>query len=115
MVLRYWAKVGSIGLVVATISFGAGYKICSNSHKADRLEDAERIIQEASERYEQDMELLMDSSREFGRIKEIIRYVDKETPKVETPECTDLGNDWIRLYNQSIEAANMSGTPESSE
>lgn len=109
-----WGKTIIVGLTVS-IAFGLGYKAASHKFKAEALDRLEALRIESQKRYDKDLEILMASQEVLVETKKVIRYVDREIPTVETPECTRLGADWLRLYNSSIKAGNLHGPSELSD
>ena len=62
-----------------------------------------RAAQEAERIREHDLKLVMEARDRETTIIERIRTVDVHVP---TPDCVDLGDEWLHEYNDVIEAAN---------
>jgi len=110
MVLPNWtglaAKV-ALALAVVGGAYYAGYDNATNDAKAKQLEAMSALIEKQNKQYEQDLSVLMTARDVEEKSKEIIDNVDEQAKDVSTPDCNNLGDAWIRLYNNSIEAANM--------
>lgn len=65
-----------------------------------------RAAQEAQRIRDQDIALMMEARDRETRIIERIREVRVDVP---TPDCRDLGTDWVREANRAIAAARDSG------
>lgn len=63
-----------------------------------------RAAQEAERIREHDIKLIMEARDRETKIIETIRTIRVDVP---TPECVDLGDEWLRQYNNVIEAANQ--------
>ncbi len=57
---------------------------------------------EAQKIRDQDIEIMMGARDRETKIIERIRTVNVSVP---TPDCTDLGAEWVREYNKAISAA----------
>ena len=109
-----WGKTFIVGLVIS-IAFVAGYEVAVNKTKAATLDKLQALRAEQQERYSKDLEILMSTQKQLTKTKEVIKYVEREIPKVETPECTKLGDDWLRLYNSAVKAGNLQRPSELSD
>jgi hypothetical protein len=112
--LSGWGKTIGVGIILS-IAFTFGYKVASNKHKADTLDKLEALRAEAQARYDKDLKIMMASEKVIVKTKEVIKYVEREIPSVETPECTRLGDDWLRLYNNAVKAGNLQRPSELSD
>jgi hypothetical protein len=63
-------------------------------------------IEEFDKIREEDQQIIKDSIEIETRIETKYETIIKEVEKVVTPECTSLSDDWVRVFNSSIEAAN---------
>ena len=110
MVLPNWtglaAKV-ALALAVVGGAYYAGYDNATDDAKAEQLKAMSAFIEKQNKQYEEDLSILMTARDVKEQAEELTDDVDEQAKDVPTPNCTDLGDDWIRLYNNSVEAANM--------
>lgn len=109
MVLQNWKRLATIGVVLLTgaVGYGLGYDNASDNAELNRLAMLERYINKQEEIYEKDLEVLMEAQDTAKKAKKLEEEISEDSKNVSTPECGALGDDWLRLYNKSIEAANM--------
>lgn len=110
--LTKWLLPIAIG--VAVVGLGSSHLwMYQSGKKAERQAQELRLAQsllraavEAERIRSQDISFLMESrDREIQIIREI-RTVRVDVP---TPECVDLGPDWVREANKAIAASNLRG------
>lgn len=99
-----WWAVGLF--VVAAAAGGAygGYQLASNACEADKYKAVTRAIEQANEQAEIDAEIYRDHVEVTREIDIVYKEIDNETETVTTPECTDLGDEWVRVFNDSVRA-----------
>jgi hypothetical protein len=88
----------------ATLAFGYFYGK-STERQAQELRTAQSLLRAAEEAErirEHDIKLIMEARDRETQIIERIRTVNVHVP---TPDCTDLGAEWVREYNKAISAA----------
>jgi hypothetical protein len=109
LLLKKWVGP-ALGVAVIVILSGLWFHGYSTGKSSERqvqeLRTAEillRAAQEAERIREHDLKLVMEARDRETRIIERIRTVDIH---VLTPECVDLGDEWLHEYNDVIEAAN---------
>jgi len=93
-----------ITALLGTLSFGYFYGK-SVERQVQELRTAQSLLRAAdeSERIrEHDIKLIMEARDRETQIIERIRTVNVHVP---TPDCTDLGSEWVREYNRAISAA----------
>lgn len=91
-------------LAVAALG-GAYWYGVQTERTAQELKSAQvllRAAREAERIREHDIKLIMEARDRETKIVERIRTVNVSVP---TPDCVDLGNDWVREYNKAISAA----------
>jgi hypothetical protein len=91
----------------ATLMFGYFYGK-SAERQVQELRTAQSLLRAAEEAErirEHDIKLIMEARDRETRIIERIRTVNVHVP---TPDCTDLGVEWVREYNKAISAATNS-------
>jgi len=108
-ILKKWLIPAGVSLLI--VAFGASNWFSYNQGKdnvrqAQELQTAKtllRVAREAEAIREHDLKLVMEARDRETTIIERIRTVKVDVP---TPDCPDLGNEWLREYNRAIEAAN---------
>lgn len=112
--LGVMAKLRSLPTVIgisAVLAGGVTYWATSNYYQAQEAKAVKAALEEANRVYQADIEAMQDSAETVEVLRTVIKYVDRKAENVETPECTDLGDDFVGLLNRSIEAANHTGQP----
>lgn len=67
-----------------------------------------RAAEQAQEIRDQDIQVLMGAKERETRIVERIRTVQVDVP---TPDCSDLGTEWMREFNRALAIANTGHLP----
>jgi hypothetical protein len=101
----------AVGVLVSSVFIGLGGshywaynkgKVAERTVVELRMYDALRKQAAESERIrDEDIQIMLSREGEEKRIVERIREVRVNVP---TPECTDLGPEWLREYNRAISA-----------
>lgn len=71
-----------------------------------RLAAVSRAIAQADAIRAEDAAVLATRAVERTQTREVIRYVQRAAPVVSTPDCADLGPEWVSLFNAAVHAAN---------
>lgn len=100
-----WWPVGIGAAIIASSSFYGGYKIASNACDAEKIEAVTRAIKQANEQAAIDAEIYRDHVRVIADTEIVYREIENDIETVTVSDCTDLGADWVRLFNKSAEAA----------
>lgn len=121
--MKKWGYIGAAIAILALILtlynkvYSAGYT-ARDATVAQEIEDAVQIEREAQEKAwqkvveEAEAQIVVEE-----KIVEVIREVEIEIPKVvdrivvERPECRDLGDEYGRLLDQQVAAANGREAP----
>jgi hypothetical protein len=88
----------------ATLMFGYFYGK-NVERQVQELRTAQSLLRAAEEAErirEHDIKLIMEARDRETKIIERIRTVNVHVP---TPDCSDLGVEWVREYNKAISAA----------
>jgi|2_EtaG_2_1085320.scaffolds.fasta_scaffold10747_2 uncharacterized membrane protein len=106
----------AIAAVVIVIlgAMGASYKFTYNAgwngavleHQDLATEAQNRAIEAARREWEITAEAARQTIEDESSITEEIRNVDREIPGVNTPDCVDLGADFLRVFNAAVSASN---------
>lgn len=67
-----------------------------------------RAAEQAQKIRDEDINVLMGAKERETRIVERIRTIQIEVP---TPDCSDLGPEWLREFNRAIAIANSTDIP----
>lgn len=98
------AAIGGIALIAGAFFLGVRYAEGRAAVAQQRAID--RALAQAAAVWEQDRLILEQSQKVIYRTREVVRYVQREAQSLDMAHCPDLGADWIRLRNKSINAAN---------
>lgn len=98
--LPYVVVLGGIIIFSSGLYIGTSQERTKQELK--RLDILVRVAQEAERIREHDIKLIMEARERETQIIERIRTVNVAVP---TPDCTDLGDEWVREYNRAISAA----------
>ena len=93
------------GLLVVAGSGYAGWWVRDSQADSEKLAAVSRAIKQAKAQWEEDKIILEESAEVQVKIRTVFRTITKEIPNVEVIECTDLGDDWRRVYNDAVRAA----------
>lgn len=99
------------GITILVVAFGASnwfsyHQGKDGAEQAQELRTAKtllRVAREAEAIREHDLKLVMGARDRETTIIERIRTVEVNVP---TPDCTDLGDEWLQQYNSVIETIN---------
>lgn len=72
-------------------------------------ERMERAIEQEEDLRAQEREILMHGFEVRREVETRTQTIVKEVDRVETPECTALGDSWRRLFNDAVGVANRAG------
>lgn len=89
-------------LLVAThvSAYNSGKNAEATAAEARLAESLQRQIEQSEAIRRQDMQLLMEAVQTETRIIREVRHVE-----VPDSDCSHLGDDWLRAYNDAIRAA----------
>lgn len=96
------AGVVGVSVLLLTAAFWTGARYAEGRAAVAQKAAIERALNEQRERLERQHAIALAGLEREQVIVEQIRYVEREIPRVETPECERLGDDWLRLFNAAI-------------
>jgi hypothetical protein len=100
--LPLWA----IACLLCTAAGGyAGYQWRDGAADNEQLASVQQAIEQANKVAAEDQELLDESAKIRIKIETRYRTIYRDVPSVATPDCRDLGPDFIRLFNNATRAA----------
>ena len=91
-----------LALLLIVGSGYAGYQWRDYRATQEQLEAVSRAIEQAKEQQAIDREILEEGFEVQREIEIEYRTIYLEATTVATPECTDLGNDWVRVFNDAV-------------
>lgn len=74
--------------------------------KEAQLAAVARAVHQSEALRAEDLAVMSASAAERVQVIKETRHVERAAPRVATPHCTDLGADWLRLFNRAIDAGN---------
>jgi tRNA G37 N-methylase Trm5 len=98
-----------IGSVIAllgashTLVYQKGKSSERAAHELAKTRAVLRAVEESERIRIRDFEILMGARQRETIITERLKTVYVDVP---TPDCVDLGNDWLQEYNRALSAAN---------
>ena len=100
-----WLLLGAITAMAG--AWYSGYRVGAD-RAAERCERGRQVeiierIEYRDRLVEIERPIIRTVVEERERIREVIRHVEREP--VDTPECADLGPDWIGLHNKAARVA----------
>lgn len=104
---KVWA-LGGVGLVL--LSFFLGMRYAEGRQAVAHTAAVERALVQAQAIWDEDRKLLLETQQVIERTREVVRYVQQEARELDMEHCPSLGVDWLRLRNESIDAANRAAS-----
>jgi hypothetical protein len=93
----------SVALLAASFALGARYEAGEQAKVRETVLQREIARMEAI--WEEDRRLLLEARIVERQVQTVYREIYREAETVATPDCADLGPEWLGLYNRAIEAA----------
>jgi hypothetical protein len=106
-----WIAIAAI--VVAVIAayqwqleqqYDAGYDAASSEYSKSSLLAINEAVADAQAKWLEAQKIALENQAQEDVIHENIRIVYRDIPAVETPNCADLGADFLRVFNAAIDA-----------
>lgn len=101
------AVIAVVGLLAWLFDerYDAGYRAATLEVEQQTLAAVNEAVQTARAEWLASEKVAMDAAEKETEIIEVIRHVYRDIPTVEvSDQCTDLGPDFLSVFNRAIEA-----------
>lgn len=111
--LRLLPYIAGIAAIIGAAAFvyDAGYDARDKEAIIEKAEAVQNAIKQAEEQRKKDLDLAEESAKVEIKTRTVYKTIYKEAENVQS-NCSDVGNDFIRVYNDAIKAASKTTSTE---